>query len=256
MSAHATQPTQPDPGQQAEDAQLYRCVLHELIHIGTDLARLTHQKAVAHAQAALQNATPSTPHEDHAAAFDRIARAIRRSIALARTLTDPPPPAPAPRAARTPTPQRPEDAPIPSATPEPDTDAPTTNHRDRPDAPDQDDDVTNRPIAEVIAEICRDLAVPVPSSVSTQATPAHTPTPTRPRPQAAPTTPAPSATPHPNPKPLPTRPIPPHPSNPARTMRADPAPNRTLPDDPAQAIAMVLHRPTQAEARWRPPPPT
>ena len=110
MSAHALQPTpQDDPGQQAEDAQLYRGVLHELIHIGTDLARLTHLRATAQAQAAVRDPDRAAPHEDHTPAFDRTARAIRRCITLARTLHDPVAPArdPAPprAAARAPAPR-------------------------------------------------------------------------------------------------------------------------------------------------------
>ena len=81
------QPAQPG------HADYYRQVLHELIDIGTDLARILHAQAKAAVAAetpaeppaeALQPAPPQTPPLD--TAFDRIARAVRRSIMLARTL--------------------------------------------------------------------------------------------------------------------------------------------------------------------------
>ncbi len=40
-----------DPGQQAADACIYRLALHDLIGMGTDLARLLHGQATAQAQA-------------------------------------------------------------------------------------------------------------------------------------------------------------------------------------------------------------
>ncbi len=36
-----------DPGQQAADARIYRTALHDLITMGTDLARLLHEQATA-----------------------------------------------------------------------------------------------------------------------------------------------------------------------------------------------------------------
>ncbi len=90
-------PTNPDPGQQAEDTQLYRHILHDVLHMATDLARIVHTQAVAEAQAAI--AAPAAfrnPPADPTIPFDRIARAIRRTIALARTPHEPVQPARAP----------------------------------------------------------------------------------------------------------------------------------------------------------------
>ena len=81
--------TDPDHDEQADDALFYRDTLQELIQIGTDLARLLHQHAIAQAQAAVRDLAPCAPPTEHAAAFDRIARAVRRTIALARSLSEP-----------------------------------------------------------------------------------------------------------------------------------------------------------------------
>ncbi len=71
--------------QTAEDALYYRGVLHQLIDMGLDLAKNVHQ------QATTQAPEPDTkPAPDPSFAFDRISRAIRRTIALARTLAEPP----------------------------------------------------------------------------------------------------------------------------------------------------------------------
>ena len=263
MSAYATRATQQDdPGQEAEDAQLYRAVLHELIHIGTDLARLTHQHAVAHAQAALQGAFPATPPQDHAADFDRIARAIRRCIALARSLRDPPPPARDPArlqpAAPTPTVLKAGATQHPSATPGRNggTDTPSTEPRDRPDAPDRDRDVTTRPVADVIAEICRDLGLDTQPGVHLRQ--ARPPADTDQLCAAAPGSTATSATCQSGPRPQAPGPgAAQRPSGPAEKRADQPAPvhhGRTLPDDPAGAVAMVLRRSARARGRWHPSP--
>ncbi len=92
-----TNDASPNPASQRdEDAQYYRQVLHELIEIGTDLARIVHRQATPEAQ---QRSQPRHPAPDPTIAFDRIARTLRRTIALARKLTDPAPPSPAERRA-------------------------------------------------------------------------------------------------------------------------------------------------------------
>jgi len=163
--------TQPAPahledpsGQQAADTQFYREVLHDLIIMGTDLARIVHAQAAAAPQPAPQPPAPNpAPPPDLTIPFDRIARAVRRSVALARTLSDPAPPARDPAqhraAARKRLIREVEDT-IQRTADEGDH-AETLNAelRDRLDAPDLDDDLTNRPVAEVITEICRDLGL-------------------------------------------------------------------------------------------------
>ncbi len=85
-----TEPTHALSGSTAElgfdNTAFYRAALHELIDLGMALARQVHERAITH---------PSKT--DPTIAFDRISRAIRRTIYLAHTLDDPP------KAARTPT---------------------------------------------------------------------------------------------------------------------------------------------------------
>jgi hypothetical protein len=187
-----------DPGQQAADAHGYGKVLNDLITMGTDLARLLHEQATAQAQAAQEAATPqpapapapgatipdapvpsapvpNAPVPDTlvsiAAAFDRAARAVRRGILLARSLAYPVPPAPDPgqhRAAARKrilrevedTIQRPgADGRGGPAPPVGLQDSLRAELRDRLDGPDLDDDITGRPVADIITEICRDLGL-------------------------------------------------------------------------------------------------
>ncbi len=186
MSIHPF-PTEPHdkPGQQAADAQYYRDVLHDLINMGTDLAHLLHQQATA--QSAQQAAAPApqateahpapAPAPDAApdltqdlppdltASFDRMARAVRRSIALARTLAEPIALASDPAQHRAGVRKRiireVEDA-IQRASDNaerPDAESLRAELRDRLDAPDLDDDITTRPVAEIITEIRRDLGL-------------------------------------------------------------------------------------------------
>ena len=57
--SYANHILEPDPIQQAEDAQLYRYVLHKLLHLGTDLIHILQAQATAHAHAAMQAPTPT-----------------------------------------------------------------------------------------------------------------------------------------------------------------------------------------------------
>ena len=185
--------------------------------MGADFARLLHQQATAPQPA--QPATPApqpTPASAPAslialaASFDAIARTVRRSVALARTLDQPVPPAkdPAHRraAARKQVIRAVEDAIHRAANPDSDAaESLTAELRDRLDAPDLDGDLATRPTAEVITEICRDLGLAAPPGTSPwkRRTPADlqdlrtraaAPTPTR-QPGTASRNPAPSAAP-------------------------------------------------------------
>ncbi len=100
--------TLPDPADRArqrdEDAQYYRQVLHKFIAMGTDLAEAVHRQALAEPAAAPapqsqpedEPAAPS-PTPSQATTFDRLARTVRRTIALARKLSEPAREAPGPK---------------------------------------------------------------------------------------------------------------------------------------------------------------
>ncbi len=62
-----------------DDAAYYRAILHDLIDRGADLARQLHERAA------------KEPESDLTIPFDRIARTIRRTIALARHIATNPP---------------------------------------------------------------------------------------------------------------------------------------------------------------------
>jgi hypothetical protein len=162
-------PSRPEPAdlespncasQRDEDAQYYRQVLHELIDMGADLARALHKQVTS----APTPDPAAAPAPDPAIAFDRIARTIRRTIALARKLAEPAPPSPAAQAAERRVAARKriirdvEDT-IQREAHGPEADALHAEFRERLDAPDLDDDLDHLPIADLIAAICRDLGI-------------------------------------------------------------------------------------------------
>ncbi len=117
------------------------------------------------------NAEPAAkpaPAADPTIAFDRIARTIRRTIALARKITDPAPPRPAAQAAERSNERRRiarkqiirevEDT-IQRRTDGADAEALQAEFYERLETIDCEDDIANLPIAELIALIRRDLGL-------------------------------------------------------------------------------------------------
>lgn len=142
----------------ASDAQHYHGVLHELIDM--DLARIVHGQAKAAASAPLDAEASAPPGPDATITFDRIARAVRRSIALARSLAEPVrahPDAAACRVARKLVIRGVEDAIERHAGS--DADALHSEFAERLDTADLDDDIALRPVADIIADVCRDLGL-------------------------------------------------------------------------------------------------
>jgi hypothetical protein len=169
----STEPNQPNR-QQAESTGFYLQVLHELINMGTDLARAVHQQATAEPAAGAAPTSAATP--DSTIAFDRIARTIRRTIALARHVAEPLPERAARpditshdaaqhrTAARKQIIRAVEDA-IESKVhgaacmDEEEADGLRAELMDRLDGPDLDHFDLNRPVADHIADIRRDLGL-------------------------------------------------------------------------------------------------
>ncbi len=134
------------------------------IDMGADLARTLHPQALSRAEAAEPGEHPdAAPAPDPTVAFDRISRAIRHSIILARKLGEPAQ-APGRQAASARTAARRriirdvEDA-IQRSAEDDEADTLHAEFLDRPDAPDLDDEIDDRAVAEIIADICRDLGL-------------------------------------------------------------------------------------------------
>jgi hypothetical protein len=138
----------------ADTAPHHRAVLDDLIDLGHELARLVVEEAKA----------KILPAADAAIAFERIARGIRRAIALARRLDEPVPSVDRDVdrvAARKHIIRAVEDTIQRHA----DAAQADTLHRElqeRLDAPDLDDEIDNRPAEDIIAEICRDFGLAAP----------------------------------------------------------------------------------------------
>ena len=264
MSAHPT-PTQRDdaPGQQAADTQLYRESLHDFITIGTSLARHLHHQVTGQPQATPQPTIHPTPTpqaaitpEAAAMAFDRLARSVRRSIMLARKLAEPPAPAKDPAhhraAARKRIIREVEDAiqrhsHAPDSADDADPASLTTELHDRLDTPDLDYDLTTRPIADIITELCRDLGLAaLPGTNPWRRRTAQDIQDLNARAAAQPG----AAPPRPTPKPPSPNPQPPR----ATLPRAHPVPAHGNHQPDAAEIAEILRHSTETQPRWRPPP--
>ncbi len=163
-------PALPEPAdlarQRDEDAQYYRQVLHKLIAMGTDLAEAVHRQALAEPAASQpttedQPAAPS-PTPSQATSFDRLARTVRRTIALARKLSEPAREAPGPklRLNECPNARRPDCA----ETDAPDAE-PWAEPCERPEGPDcdadedLDDDLDEQSFADLIASLRHDTGL-------------------------------------------------------------------------------------------------
>ncbi len=163
--------------QRDEDAQYYRGVLHKLIAMGTDLAEAVHHQALAE-PAAPHNQPPQSQPEDQPAApnptpsqaitFDRLTRCVRRTIALARKLSEPSREAPGPKLhlkecspEECPNKRRPKERGTASA----ETDALHAEPCERPEEPDfdadedLDDDLDEQSLADLIASLRHDTAL-------------------------------------------------------------------------------------------------
>ena len=155
------------PTTNIEDAAYYKRVLHDLIDIGADLARIVHDQAKQQAARQTEAATAALPPippandrlPDPTIAFDRIARAVRRTILLAQHLEKPAAERNPNRhriAARKRILRKVEDTIRREAQPG-DRPALQAELLDRLDAPDLEDDIDTTPLEEIITDICRDL---------------------------------------------------------------------------------------------------
>ena len=146
-----------------EDAAYYRRVLHELIDRGADMARMVHERAKAQADGAERPDAETEAGVDLTVPFDRIARCVRRCLALARRLDEPV----VVRdgrlervAGRKQVLRKVEDA-IHRDAPMREADGLRAELYERLDGPEFDDDLLTRSVAEIVAEIRNDLGIGV-----------------------------------------------------------------------------------------------
>ena len=144
------------------DAAFYRAVLHEVIEIGVDVSRMLRGQALALAEAADQSGVDAAEAGVQAreaariaGAYDRVARAIRRSIAQARRLDEPVAVRGAGGGVRAPVAR-----PLSELSDE-ELDAllEATEAAEAAEAAERDDTLLDRPIEQVVAAICRDLGL-------------------------------------------------------------------------------------------------
>jgi hypothetical protein len=155
--------------QQAQDAQYLRRVLLELIDMGTDIARRVHRQSQSQApQPAGDNCPEQNLSPSHAEAttiaFDRITRTIRRTVALFRKLSEP---VKAPTFGATHHQMAPRRRNIRVVNDSFQRDqaeddlakCSDAELQDRLDALDLEDDPADRPVADIVADICCDLGI-------------------------------------------------------------------------------------------------
>ena len=143
--------------QRVQDAAYYRATLHAMIDLG--MALLTQQQA-ARGDAAPVGGLASAAEADPSIAYDRITRSMRRSILLAQKLDEP---AVAQsvgyrQAARGRIIRAVEDA-IQRDADGDAAEALQAELLERLDGPELEEAIADRPVDEIIAEICRDLGL-------------------------------------------------------------------------------------------------
>jgi hypothetical protein len=148
MSSDPT-PTEPAPAE--SHADFYRGILHGMIAGGADFANMLHLQAKARFEAAPETAEITKP----ALAHDRLTRGVRRGILMAQHLDNP---VQRRQSARRQIIRQVEDAIQRHAIGE-EADALQAELCDRLDSPDVEEDIGDRPVADIIKDICRDLGL-------------------------------------------------------------------------------------------------
>jgi len=144
-------PPQSPPTSPEDDDAYYRAVLHGLIDQGATIARQLSERAA------------KQPESDLTIPFDRIARTIRRTIALARHIATNPPKTRTPAIERTQAREKiirgVEDAIEARRSPKTDTEILYNELHERLDDADFERDLRTRPIDDIIEELARDLGI-------------------------------------------------------------------------------------------------
>ncbi len=134
--------------QRPGDAEFYRAALHDIIGLAADLARRIHAAAAA--------PEPTLSLDAASIALDRTARTLRRTVLLAARLDAPPDRADRRRQVI----RQVEDAIFRAARDAPERrDSLAAEFEDRLDRPEFEQDLLARPVADLVQDICRDLAL-------------------------------------------------------------------------------------------------
>ena len=161
MQAQPIQET--EPTHQASDAEYYRHILHQVIEINVTLARVLDQRVQAHAEPAPPDAEPRHDLITIAAAVNDTSRTIRHCILVARKVAEPIKAAPDPEQRRVAARQRiirqVEDKIHRHSFDQDEADSLNAELQERLERPDLADDIDHRPIAEIIADLCRDFGL-------------------------------------------------------------------------------------------------
>ena len=139
---------QPTPTQ--TQTEHHKAILNELVDMAADIARAIHKQAT--------KPGAQTPAEDPIIPFDRIARTIRKTIALAQYLDKPQRPQQDRTTARRKIIRRIEDN-IHISEKSPRAEALDREFRERLDASEFDHELATRPIEDIIDEIIHDLGL-------------------------------------------------------------------------------------------------
>jgi hypothetical protein len=137
--------------QQAIDDEFYAAALRELVSIGLDVTRIVHQQIVAHSIDSPHSPVP----EATSLAYERVTRAARRAIMLAKRHNAIPRETPGLR----PKPAAPPTRAAQEAAQEAAKDAENPDRPDRPEPPDRLDELDDRPTIELINELRQDLSI-------------------------------------------------------------------------------------------------
>ncbi len=159
----------PPPADQAtEDARHCRLVLMDLMDMAHGVARVMHRHVTAPAEAAPQAAPASAPPAPvipplaAAASFDRACRNIRQTVMLVEQVGRPKPPASRPGAHRIAARKRiireVEDV-IQRTAHGPRAERLYAELAERLDAPDLEEELDTRQVAEIVTDLCRDLGL-------------------------------------------------------------------------------------------------
>ena len=131
----------------AADVRFYRAALHELIEMGVDLARDVCRQAKL------------APLADATVMYERVAQAVRRTIALAQRLDTPAAGNATRRMARQRVIREVEDRISLEAERPERADGLRSELYERMDRPELDEELDLRPADEIVADICRDLGI-------------------------------------------------------------------------------------------------